>query len=190
MKIFCIGSNKTGTTSLKDALHLLGFSTCPISIFFNQSTNLLKQYYQKDYSNITKLINQYDAFHDRPWNHSNFYQTLYYQIPNSLFILSVRNSSNWLTSYQNFAHKIKLRQKWFYKIVSQELYDNNDFLSDPKNMISKYEQRNQEIINFFQNKNNLLIMNIENGDGYQKLCPFLNKPIINQPFPHSRKKTS
>jgi hypothetical protein len=54
-------------------------------------------------------------------------------------------------------------------------------------MINKYELRNQQILDFFQNKNNFLLLDIENGDGYQKLCPFLNKPIINQPFPHSRK---
>jgi hypothetical protein len=28
-KIFCIGSNKTGTTSLTKSLQILGYSVCP-----------------------------------------------------------------------------------------------------------------------------------------------------------------
>jgi hypothetical protein len=30
---------------------------------------------------------------------------------------------------------------------------------------------------------NLLIMDICSGDGYEKLCPFLNIPILKETFP-------
>lgn len=47
------------------------------------------------------------------------------------------------------------------------------------------EKRNNEMIQYFGNKKSqLLVMNIINGDGWNKLCFFLNKPIPNKPFPH------
>jgi hypothetical protein len=29
-------------------------------------------------------------------------------------------------------------------------------------------------------------MNIIDGDGYDKLCPFLNLPLVDRPFPHEK----
>jgi len=42
---------------------------------------------------------------------------------------------------------------------------------------------------FFQDKpSQLLIMNIFEGDGWDKLCPFLHKPVSRKPFLHKRKE--
>ena len=40
-----------------------------------------------------------------------------------------------------------------------------------------------------KNENNLLIMDITKGDGWSKLCNFLNKPIPNKPFPRAKNTT-
>jgi hypothetical protein len=46
-------------------------------------------------------------------------------------------------------------------------------------------ERNEEIIHYFENrKSKLLVMDITKGDGWDKLCNFLNKSIPNKPFPH------
>ena len=36
---------------------------------------------------------------------------------------------------------------------------------------------------FKDRPNDLLVMNICNGEGWEKLCPFLNKPVPDAPFP-------
>jgi hypothetical protein len=188
MKIFCIGTNKTGTTSLKSALANLNFKICPINPMFARETNLLILHFQKQYERFFNIVKNHDAFHDRPWNHLDFYKILDKKFPNSKFILTVRNSKNWVASYKKFAKIINLKKQWFYKLVSRKLYNHDDFLADEENMIQKFEFRNQQVIDYFQNKNNLLIMNIEKGHGYELLCPFLGKPTIMNKFPHDRKK--
>lgn len=50
-----------------------------------------------------------------------------------------------------------------------------------------YEKRNSDIIEFFSNTQNLLIMDLEKGDSWEKLCTFLNHDIPNEPFPHLNK---
>lgn len=186
-KIFCIGHNKTGTTSLKQALINLKYSVCPIQMMFDKNTNYLTDFFENKYEKLFQLINYYDAFHDRPWNHLSFYKTLDSQFQNSFFILTIRNSLNWLQSYQRFAKQISLRRWWFYKLISNKLYNNDDFLADENNMIQKYEKRNQEIIQYFKEKNNLLILDFEKGDGYKEICTFLKISIFNDEFPHKRK---
>jgi len=39
----------------------------------------------------------------------------------------------------------------------------------------------------FNNTGKLLVINIFDGDGWDKICSFLNEPIPNVPFPHQNK---
>jgi len=186
-KIFLIGSNKTGITSLSTALNNLKYRIIPINIFFRKNSILLNDFLDGYYDKIFNLVDKFDVFYDRPWNHNDFYKLLNEKYINSNFILTIRNPENWYKSYQRFAKAINLREKWFYNKVSNSLYGIDDFLSNKNIMIEKFNERNKQIIKYFENKNNFLIMNIENGDGYEKLCNFLNKSILNQNFPHERK---
>ena len=45
------------------------------------------------------------------------------------------------------------------------------------------------IESYFRDKSNLLVMNIFEGDGWEKLCEFLDKPIPNIEFPHEHKRS-
>ena len=48
-----------------------------------------------------------------------------------------------------------------------------------------FEQYNNSVIDFFKDKpGQLLVLNIPGGDGWEKLCPFLNLPIVDEKFPH------
>jgi len=51
--------------------------------------------------------------------------------------------------------------------------------------LKRYENYNKRAIEHFKERTDkLLVMNIIDGDGWDKLCNFLNKPIPNKPFPH------
>jgi hypothetical protein len=183
-KIFCIGSNKTGTTTLTQILKNLGFSVCPEDIMFRHGSKHFENQKQKQYDSLFELVGQYDAFEDRPWNHTNFYQILDKKFPNSKFILTIRDQENWTQSYRRFNEKIKLNKQWFYPLISEICYGNFDFLSDEKKMILKYDERNQEIIEYFKNTNKLLIIDFEKEKTYNRICEFLGKEIINSEIPH------
>ena len=64
---------------------------------------------------------------------------------------------------------------------------NYDFLNNEDIMRMKYEQRNQEIINYFKDTNKLLILDFEESQNWDNLCDFLKKPIPSQNFPHLNK---
>ncbi len=51
--------------------------------------------------------------------------------------------------------------------------------------MNRYSQHSQEVVEHFAGRDNsLLIMNLGNGDGFEKLCPFLGVEIPAEPFPH------
>ena len=91
-KIFGIGLNKTGTTTLSQCGRILGYrcTSC--------SRSLLEDWVlRNDLSRIRAVVNQFDLFEDWPW--PLIYQELDLMFPGSKFILTTRrNESLWLAS--------------------------------------------------------------------------------------------
>ena len=170
-KIFCIGFHKTGTKSLTASLKQLGFSVkgrfgvndCNINI------NALKK--------AEILIKNYDAFQDNPW--PILFKELDKLVPNSKFILTVRNNESWLRSVVNYFghHKTEMR-KW--------IYGHGSPVNNEKVYLSTYIKHNKSVKEYFSNrKSDLLIMDLEQGSGWKELCSFLEINNIPQsPFPH------
>ena len=172
-KIFCIGGPKTGTTSLIKALKILGYKAVHI---FQWPT--WKKYGGEAYIEILKKSG-YDAFADWPLGEEDLYKKIDKAIPNSKFILTVREVKALEKSYSNFYKN----SPWGYSILP--------YMSE---QMEFQEKRNKEVIDYFKDRNSqFLVMNITKGDGWEKLCKFLNKPIPNKPFPrknvgHYRKR--
>ena len=187
-KVFVIGFNKTGTTSMTEALTKLGFKFCPEYVVYNGSLNYFQDQISKKYDSLFKLVDKYDAFEDRPWNHTDFYKELDKYAPNSKFILTIRDVNNWLSSYERWGKRVGLKNNWYYNLVSNECYGIDDFLSNKEVMKKKYEERNQEIMEYFKDTNKLFVMDIEKNLGWKGLCEFLDKPIPTSKFPNTNKK--
>jgi len=163
-KVFCIGNPKTGTTSLSEALCILGYKTVRVPFFSIWRKKSEEQYVKK-----LKDCN-YDAFIDFPIGDKDLYKKIAEIIPNSKFILTLREKQSFTKSYLNF-----------YKGSSWMITDPEEI----KQKIQGFEERNKQVIEYFKDKTSkLLIMNIINGDSWDKLCNFLNKPIPNEQFPH------
>lgn len=114
---------------------------------------------------VLSITERFDALQDVPW--AILYKELDSKYPKSKFILTVRNDDNWIRSVQNHFSKryIKLHE-WIYgngvAFGNEELY------------LNYYRKHNTDIQLFFKDRpDDLLIMNLENGDGWEKLCPFL-----------------
>jgi len=164
IKIFCIGSPKTGTTSLHKALKILGYK----SVRMIDWPTFWRYGYEKYIEKIKK--SNFNAFVDFPFGNKDLYKKIDVALPGSKFILTVRDSNALKKSYYNFYKD----GPWSDRMLKN--------LSEKIKLI---EKRNDEVINYFkEKKSQLLIINLAKGEGWDKLCNFLDKPIPNKPFPH------
>jgi hypothetical protein len=209
-KVFVIGLNKTGTTTMEKVLKDLGYK------LGNQAdAELLTDYIlKKRYIFLYKYIKTANAFQDLPFSLRNIYKLIYKKYPHAKYILTVRNDEmQWLNSLENFTkkrfeseckEKIDLdnilledmkKLNYRYKNMSYNNFrriwhgDKNIIFSDTKLFDEEYckyyyNKHIEEVKNFFQGKNNLLIINVEKKDSYKELCEFLDKKTLYDEFPH------
>jgi hypothetical protein len=201
---------KTGTTSLKGALQILGYRTVhsPRQYTFAQSLGIPMYRWEYVASTIFKdeeLLKNIPTVGDvkkdlkiSEWDAMvNFgehtYPILDKKFPNSKFILTIRDKESWFRStrallkgwgtcfdddgkingFIDFARKMHI----FHCIDYDEdylsiLYDNHF-----RNVEYYFKDRQQD----------LLIIDICGGEGWEKLCPFLGKDIPDVSFPHKNK---
>lgn len=186
-KVFVIGFNKTGTTSLKRALITLGYNFLSENRLY--SSKIFEEIHNKNFSSLEKHLKNYNAFKDRPWNHPGVYQYLDNKFENAKFILTLRDVDSWLNSYKKWNLSVNLHKQAYYKTISKICYNVDDFLSDEQTMKEVYNRTNNNIIEYFKDKNNLLVLDLEKGDGWEKLCPFLNSDMLQTKFPHANKNS-
>ena len=170
-KVFCIGFAKTGTTSLGKALSDLGYRvTGPNWVHDTFISEII-------YTLVDKFVPIYDAFQDNPWPIVYEYLDKNYK---GKFILTTRSSESWLKSMVNHCGtKETPFRKWVYgysnPVGHEDVY------------IKRYEKHNHDVREYFKGRDDFLEMSIVNGEGYEKLCPFLGVKMINEKFPHENK---
>ena len=172
-KIFCIGFHKTGTKSLAAALRTLGYRvTGPNGV---RDPDIEKNAFVMAYS----LVENYDAFQDNPW--PIIYKELDTKYPNSKFILTMRDSESWIRSQvRHFGRRETPMRKWIYGVGCPK--------GNEKIYIKRFEDHNREVINYFKDRpQDFLILDLTQGDGWEKLCPFLGAETRNSPFPHTNR---
>lgn len=204
MKVFCIGLNKTATSSLIDAWEILGYDKIyspdkyikdtKLNGFdkYKASNKLVKLAFNKDYNLLFDLIDKYDFFKDRPFNTNSLYKILDKHILDSKYILTTRDEDKWWKSVYNWLsnehaqHPNEERRKHKIDLYNQH-FETNIFSKET--YLHYYRKYNNEVTTYFKNNPNYLEMDITNGDGWEKLCQFLDKPIPNMPFPHANANT-
>jgi hypothetical protein len=127
------------------------------------------------YDTAFDIVDRFDAVQDTPW--PILYKELDQRYPGSKFILTIRDTDKWFNSViKHFkGHKIPMHQ-WIYGVPKAKGYKNA--------YIKRYEAHNRDVIEYFKDRpNDLLVMDITKGDGWEKLCPFLGKEIPPVSFP-------
>ena len=168
-KVFGIGFHKTGTTSLSNALSCLGYRvTGPNWV---DHPNIAAEVYEMAFD----LVKKFDAFQDNPW--PILYRELDQKFPGSQFILTLRPSDEWIRSMVNhFNEKETPMREWIYG--SGHPKNNEDIY------VARYERHNREVLEYFKERSNdLLVLKITSGEGWEKLCPFLGEQIPAVDFP-------
>ncbi len=199
-KVFGIGFLKTGTTSLETALKVLGYNTW-WGHWENPNCGFaMALFVNRDYDELFKLLNYYDAFADNPWGGNDLYREIYKRLPDSKFILTLRDPERWYDSFENnltkfdsnldtaldsFHAKGRCGAVYFVK----HIFGIESLANNKQKIIDHYNAHNQSVINFFAERNaDFITFNMPAGDGWEKLCRFLKRPIPEAPFPHSNKR--
>jgi hypothetical protein len=181
-KVFGIGLSRTGTTPLALALRILGFTALH---FLNPVTGEMISDAELDL---------FDAATDTPLCVS--FEELYYLYPFSKFIYTTRAFGDWQPSFCRYLErrwgtsdfaaigKMLTRGRSFHHgaqwaAIHLALYFNHANYEDA---YSAYDRR---VRNFFCDKpeDRYLELDVFSGDGWEKLCPFLGRPIPSRPFP-------
>lgn len=177
-KIFGIGFGKTGTTSLTNAVRILGIGPVAHGI--------------KYIDELREVKFAADIFIAARW------QFLAYAYPKAKFILTDRDTNSWLASTRRHYESTRRRSmegtptKWGLKIPLRTaesrwlVYKTTTF--DPEKFrVAMNAHRLTTHIFFECQPERFLCMNIVQGDGWEKLCPFLDVPIPDAPFPHKNR---
>ena len=202
-KIFCIGANKTGTTSLSKT-----FKDWHFKVGIQREAEFIAlDHYSRDVSKIIQYCNRAEVFQDVPFSLPNAYKYLDKAFPKSKFILTVRdNKDMWYNSCVKFHSKLfgdgentpnwKDLEKFNYvkpgwpMIIHKKMYDLNENESpyDYKKLTTFYEQHIIDVKNYFQDRpEDLLIINLSNENSFQNLKKFLGIKSNLQTFPWENK---
>jgi hypothetical protein len=169
-KVFGIGFQKTGTTSLGLALEELGYRVC----------GKVGVHRRKIGSRALDLacarLEDYDAFQDNPW--PLLYRELDTRCPGSRFILTTRPSHRWIQSVcRHFGETSTPMREWIYGAGSP--------LGNEDVYLQRYEAHNAAVREYFASRpSDLLELPMGEQDGWNELCEFLGHPVPQSPFPH------
>ena len=180
MKIFGLGLSRTGTTSLGEALEILGFSC----IHYPHDEKTYSELAQGRYE--LSIMSKYDSATDI--SVAPFFPQLDEVYPGSKFILTVREESSWLRSLENHFSEIEsvleddAQFKCFADFINAAVY--GTLVYSKARMKYARQNHHRAIIHYFSDRpDDLLIMNICAGDGWDNLVSFLGKPMPEIPFP-------
>jgi integrase len=181
-KIFGIGLSRTGTKSLTRALEVLGFRIAHYPI----DRRTYKELYTGQYN--FSLLQEKDGITDITV--SPYYAQLDALYPEAGFILTIREKETWLTSMEkHYRHNPMprilpdiLTERKIRRFLRAAVYGTYTFKKDRMSYV--YDTHYQSVIQHFKGREHkLLVINIPEGEGWEKLCPFLKLPIPTQPFP-------
>jgi hypothetical protein len=178
-KIFCIGFNKTGTSSLHDF-----FIECGLGSIHNDS-----------WPNYTKVDNGKKYFNQQCYSdgeQSDFVQ-LDNWFPGSLFIFNTRDEKSWLYS------RVKHVMRYNENVNLSTIHTNNhygkmarDFFFDEKVAISKwlaeYKIYRKQVESYFDGRNDLLVLDVTKENWKDKILQLLNEQNYRHNVPNLNKQ--
>ncbi len=199
-KIFCIGLNKTGTTSLEKLLLLFGYKTGNQSVGEILSLDWL---IDQNAKRIIKYCYTADAFQDAPFSFPGLYKVLDNAFPNSKFILTVRsNPEEWFDSLIRFHTHLFSSDKtrppteadlrnatYCYRGYALEIFTYlhgypKTPLYDEEAYKQQYIMDNDEKRSYFKKRPaNFIEINLANKKDFQRLCDFLEVKTTINDFP-------
>jgi len=179
--VFCIGWPKTGTTSITEALRILGLFSwhfAPWIIGLDRLTT----------TNVSPVIdfdciNDYTAVSDLPV--CALFKELDQAFPGSLFIFTTRPVESWSESMISMCDRIVRN----YKMVDSVMQWAHSTANLSKEIIrARYLRHEREVFQYFGDRKDLLVIDVSCGNPWPALCDFLGLPQPDVPFPHLNRR--
>ncbi|MFV3414347.1 sulfotransferase [Pseudomonas nitroreducens] len=179
-KVFGIGLNKTGTTTLAICLQKLGFQN-HVSV----RRDLLARYREGRLEDVFAVSDANQTFEDWPW--PLMYKELFARYGDTArYILTKRRSSqSWLNSLKR--HSLRTPVDKHCRLLA---YGYNYPHGMENYHLELYEKHNIEVREFFaeQGAEHLLLeISFDSGDGWDELCGFLGYPSPADQLPHENR---
>lgn len=184
-KVFVLGLSKTGTTSIGNALELLGYRRLGWRDI--RSRHMVHTFVNGDQTPLVDLTRYYDAFEDLPW--PLLYREMAELYPDAKFILSLRkNEETWLRSMKTHVG----RGRWlpYTHFYGADTYEGNEDV-----IRQSYLNHTRNVRDYFQDKPDRYVeLNIDDGDlNWDVLCRVAQCPGGQMPsvaFPKSNTAAS
>lgn len=181
-RIFGIGMHKTATTSLRKALRMLGFD----SAHWETAHWARAIWDEMEATGRSNTLERFYTLCDLPI--PLLYKELDAAYPGSKFILTLRDEAKWIESVRRHwsADYNPYRSQWsndpFTHRVHKLLYGQKGF--DAERFLARYRRHNAEVIEYFRDRADLLVMDMDAGAGWPELCGFLGCPFPAREYPH------
>jgi hypothetical protein len=184
-KIFGIGFYKTGTTTLFEALRILGYHTVngdkPGSYpGADDGATLITQIDAGDFRLPT--FDRFDAFTDNPY--FRIWREIYAQFPTAKYVLTVRDEKTWIDSCVKFYRNRRIRpmRVWMFGEYANPAQDE----ASRQAWLDAYRAHNAAVRDFFASRpDQYLELDPTQEPDWRRLCAFLDAPIPKIPFPHA-----
>ncbi len=212
-KLFGIGANKTGTTSLEKIFRALGLN---VPNQQEQEVRIVRQLHRGNLRPLQEFVARFDAFQDSPFSQGLTFAQVDALFPQSKFILTVRDPEPWFDSLCRFHEKVfgvasvaeltpefaRGKSLYLYRDYTYESFvrsstvvrDNRlveapELLYDKEHRISQYLARNRSIIHHFrQRPDDLLVIDLTQEANVGRILDFLDIPQeFNFPVPHENR---
>lgn len=188
-KVFCVGRNKTGTTSMASIFRELDLAVAPQ----RPAERLALEWTKGNYTRLLRFVKyRGQAFQDLPFSLPGCYATMDKAFPGSKFILTVRDSADvWYRSLTSFHSKkfsdgrlptkADLQQAdylypgfaWEINRILYKSPEENPY--DETVLKANYEAHNESVVQYFADRpESLLVVNLKDTDAAIRISNFLN----------------
>jgi hypothetical protein len=177
-KVFGIGLSRTGTLSLAIALQRLGLRT----VHFPHDERTFAELTRGEYRlSVLDGPEGLDAIVDTPA--SAFFAELDAAFPGSRFVLTTRDREAWLRSCERLWQvTAEVQQRPFHRFINAATYGCWEFSA--ARFAHVHERHLADVREHFRDRpGQLLELGVCDGEGWERLCPFLGVPVPDRPFP-------
>ncbi|MGH1424001.1 MAG: sulfotransferase family protein [Pseudooceanicola sp.] len=174
-KVFCIGFQKTGTTSMESALQVLGLTVASVYGKHIPLDQFRREYVAMGLARAAEV----DAVQDMPW--PLLFKDLDAAFPGAKFILTTRDEDAWWASI--LGH-FGANPHMFQQLTYGE--DAGAPLGNETRYREVYRRHNAAVRAYFADRpDDLLELDFSHPVGWGRLCAFLGLEEPDQPFPRS-----
>jgi hypothetical protein len=183
-KVIGIGLQRTGTGSLRRALNLLGIPTQEhYGAWF-----LVRLEGEKLVFDASANHAYFEGYADSPV--PLFFREMDARFPGSRFIYTTRGRQSWLKSVRVL---FRMKPEWegtpdgrIYDAYHAASYGTADF--DAAAFGQGFDRHHAAVMRHFRDRpGDLLVLDSAEPRPWEKLCPFLGKPVPERPYPHTNR---